>query len=83
MSLQNYEVNFEYIPGKKNTAADALSRNILSQEANSVVCNMQELTTLDTDLVHSEQRKDETWKQIIVHLEGYTQSAALKLSTHI
>ncbi len=26
VTLQNYEVNFEYIPGKKNTAADALSR---------------------------------------------------------
>ncbi len=24
VTLQNYEVNFEYIPGKKNTAADAL-----------------------------------------------------------
>ncbi len=32
VTLQNYEVNFEYIPGKKNTAADALSRNITSQE---------------------------------------------------
>ncbi len=32
VTLQNYEINFEYIPGKKNTAADALSRNILSQE---------------------------------------------------
>ncbi len=48
MTLQNYEIIFEYIPGKKNTAADALSRNILSQEENSAVCSMQELTALDT-----------------------------------
>ncbi len=30
VTLQTYEINFEYIPGKKSTAADALSRNILS-----------------------------------------------------
>ncbi len=36
VTLQNYEIEFEYIPGKKNTAADALSRNIVSHgEVNS------------------------------------------------
>ncbi len=60
VTLQNYEINFEYIPGKKNTAADALSRNIPSQKVNSVVRSMQELTALDTEL-----REDDTWKQII------------------
>ncbi len=79
MTLQNYEINFVYIPGKKNTAADALSRNILSLEVNSVLCSMQELTTLDADHVYSEQRKDDTWKQIIEYLEGNTQSVAQKL----
>ncbi len=79
VTLQNYEINFEYIPGKKNTVANALSRNILSQEVNSVICSMQELTTLDTELVYSERRKDGTWKQIIEYLEGNTQSEAQKL----
>ncbi len=79
MTLQNYKINFEYIPRKKNTAEDALSRNILSQEVNSVVCSMQELTTLDTELVYSEQRKDDTWKQIIEYFAGKTQSEAQKL----
>ncbi len=72
VTLQNYEVNFEYIPGKKNTAADALFRNITSQEVNSVVCNMQELTNIDPELIYAEQRKDDTWKQIIEYLEGNT-----------
>ncbi len=40
---------------------------------------MQELTTLNTELVYSEQRKDDTWKQIIEYLEGNTQSEAPKL----
>ena len=31
MTLLNYEVTFESIPGRKNTAEDALSRNIISQ----------------------------------------------------
>ncbi len=57
VTLQNYEVNFEYIPEKKNTAADALSRNILSQEVNSVLCSIQELATLDNELVYSEEER--------------------------
>ncbi len=76
MTEQNYEINFKYIPGKKNTAADALSRNIFSQKVKSAVCSMQKLTTLDTELVYSEQRKDDTWKQIIKYLEVKTQSEA-------
>ncbi len=63
VTLQNYEISFEYIPGKRNTAADTLSRNIASQEeVNTVVCTLQELTTLDRELVYSEQREDDNWK---------------------
>ncbi len=40
---------------------------------------MQELTTLDTELVYSKQRKDDTWKQVIEYLEGNTQSEAQEL----
>ncbi len=79
VTLQNYEINLQYIPGKKNTAADALSRNIASQEVNSVICSIQQLTILDNELVYSEQRKDDTWKQITEHLEGNTQSKTQKL----
>ncbi len=65
---------------KKNTAADALSRNVASPEkVNSIVCSIQGLTTLDSELVYSEQRKDDIWKQIIEHLESNTSSDTLKL----
>ncbi len=38
VTLQNIEINFEHIPGKKNTTADALSRNIVSHgEVNNVI----------------------------------------------
>ena len=76
VTLQNYDVKFEYIPGKKNTAADALSRNIAPQQnVNSIVCSIQELTTLDSDLLITEQRKDENWKQIIEYLESNASSS--------
>ncbi len=42
-------------------------------------CSIQELATLDNELVYSEQRKDATWKQIIEYLEGNTQSEAQNL----
>ncbi len=79
VTLQNYEISFEYIPGKRNTAADALSRNIASQEEiNSVLCTLQELTTLDRELVYSEQREDDNWKQVIERLESNSSSDILK-----
>ncbi len=56
-----------------------MSRNILSQEVNSVLCSIQELATLDHELVYSKQRKDATWKQIIEYLKGNTQSDAQSL----
>ncbi len=49
MTLQEYEVNFEYISGKKNAAADALSRNIREDTVEGkcpVLCNGVELTAL-------------------------------------
>ncbi len=76
--LQNYDVTFEYIPRKKNTAADALSRNIISgsseNEVNSAVCGVGELITLDSDMIAVEQSKDETWHDLIQYLKNPTQT---------
>ncbi len=78
VTLQNYDVTFEYITGKKNIAADALSRNIISgsseNEVNSVVCSVQELITLDSDMIAVEQSKDETWHDLIQYIKNPTQT---------
>ncbi len=48
-------------------------------EVDSVVCSIQEQTTLNNELTYSEQRKDDTWKKMIAQLEGKTQGEAQKL----
>ncbi len=76
MTLQEYEVTFEYIPGKKNAAANALSRNIREDTTEgkcSVLRNVVELTALDETLISSEQRKEELWKSITDFLENSTE----------
>ncbi len=74
VTLQSYDVTFQYIPGKKNTAADALSRNIMSgsseNEVNSAVCSVQKLITLDSGMIAVEQSKDETWHDVIQYLKN-------------
>ncbi len=47
MILQSYEVTFECIPGKKNTAGDALSRNINSKINTEKCLSLQEQVALD------------------------------------
>ena len=51
---KNYEVTFEYIPGKENSGADALSRNI-----NSAVCSIEELIALEDTLVRGTKKGQE------------------------
>ncbi len=36
MTLQNYDVKFEYVPDRNNTVAGALSRNIISRTYSSI-----------------------------------------------
>ncbi len=80
VTLQDYDVSFEFIPGKKNSAADALSRNITSEsEDNLVVCSVQELLTLNNELISTEQSDDETWKELTAYLKNPTQSQQPKL----
>ncbi len=76
VTLQNYEISFEYIPGKRNTVVDALSRNTASlEEVNSVVCALQELTTLDRELVYSEHSNNwRHYKQNSLRHDGLGQT---------
>ncbi len=69
--MQNYEVKFEYIPGRKNTAADELSRNISSQTDTSMktVCNVQELIVLNEE-VRNAQMEEKFPREIIRYIEN-------------
>ncbi len=79
VTLQYYNVSFEYIPGKKNSAADALSQNITSEsKVNIAVGRIHEPTTLDNKLVSTEQSENETWK-VIAYLKNPTQNQQPKL----
>ncbi len=73
VTLQNHDVTFEYIPGKKNTAADALSGSS-ENEVNSAVCSVQELITLDSDMIAVEQSKNETLHDLIQYLKNPTRT---------
>ncbi len=67
MILQNYEVKFEYIPGRKNTAADTLPQNISSQTDTSMktVCNVQDLIVLNEEAVRNAQMEEKFSREII------------------
>ena len=67
--LQNYDVKFQYIRGNKNTAADALSRNIPPKTSeDTVVFSLQEFVTLSHEELLEEQYKDEKFHDIIEYL---------------
>ncbi len=77
MTLQNYDVKFEYVPGRKNTAADALSRNIISQTDASMetACNVQELIAINEEEVRNAQMEEEFSREIIRYLENPASSS--------
>ncbi len=72
MTLQNYDIKFEYILGRKTTAADALSRNIISQTDTNIetVCNIEELIVLNEEEVRHAQMEEEFSREIIRYLEN-------------
>ncbi len=83
-TLQNYEVTFEYIPGKKNSAADALSRNISQDhDVTAVVCSVEELISLADSVVKEEQKIDKTWSSLVEHLTNPELTPRPKLNKKI
>ncbi len=51
--IQDFNPTFQYLPGRLNTAADALSRNIAS-----IVTNSADHNTYDVQQLIDEQKKD-------------------------
>ena len=71
VTLQNYDVDFNYIPGKKNTVADALSRNTVNNHSERVMIgNIKDLVTLNQEQITEELNKDEVWSKVIKYLKS-------------
>ncbi len=75
--IQDFNPTFQYLSGRLNTAADALSRNIAS-----VVPNLNEKNhnTYDVQQLINEQKKDSFCSPIIYFLESGDESQLPKLS---
>ena len=68
LTIQEFNPTFEYLPGRLNNAADALSRNIANMSAVTV-----EFTPLDLYEVAVAQENDSTWGPILKYLKGNKQ----------
>ncbi|XP_062524529.1 uncharacterized protein LOC134198871 [Bombyx mori] len=83
LKLQEFDIRFEYTPGKANVVADTLSRPICSNETQnncgicSVICD---LPTKSPTQLRQDQFTDPEIQKIVTELEGVDELAAKRWS---
>ena len=76
--INDYNPTFQYVPGKLNVVADALSRHV------AAVSHMNEYSWMfDYEILHYYQRIDPVWSRVIYYLESGDQSSLPKLPVPI